>query len=387
MPVWLFDVAHIPAFPAPAIAAMQAIWKASLLLSAVGLFTRPAMVLAFALGAYLMGLPHNFGQTQHFDTLVVFASGALALSRAGDACSIDALVAVARGRSPSPPTDDGEYRWPIRFVWVAMALIFCAAGVSKLRHSGLEWIFSDNLAWLLQRQQYHISDGEPLTRWGLVVAQHRFLARGLALLSVSIEVLFPLTIVSRRARYVLAPAGLGMLLGIRVLMGPTFEQFMMCYVFWVPWASVAAALRERVTIGAVRVVVFDGGCGFCSRTAAVLRRLDLFGRLHFVDANAGAASLASIAPALTAEACIADIHVVVNRTPGVVSIETGFDAYRSIAWVLPIAWSAVPILYVPGVPAVGRRIYRFVAAHRSTGNFSIAGLQECRIAEREGRRV
>ena len=96
-------------------------------------------------GAYLMGLPHNFGQTQHFDTLVVFASGALALSRAGDACSFDGLIAAARGRSLSPPPDDGEYRWPIRFVWVAMALIFCAAGVSKLRHSGLEWIFSDNL--------------------------------------------------------------------------------------------------------------------------------------------------------------------------------------------------------------------------------------------------
>ena len=366
MPVWLFDVAHIPALPPAAIAAMQSVWKASLLLSAVGLFTRPAMVLAFALGAYLMGLPHNFGQTQHFDTLVVFASGALALSRAGDGCSIDGLIAAARGRSLSPPPDDGEYRWPIRFVWVAMALIFCAAGVSKLRHSGLEWIFSDNLAWLLQRQQYHISDGEPLTRWGLVVAQHPAFARGLAFLSVSIEVLFPLTLFSRRARYVLAPAGLGMLLGIRTLMGPTFEQFMMCYVFWVPWASVAATLRERVTMGAIRLVVFDGGCGFCTRTVAVLQRLDLLGRLRFVDLNVSAASLTSIHPSLTAEACLADMHVVVGRESGAVSIKTGFDGYRSIAWVLPIAWPTLAILYVPGVPAVGRRIYRFVASHRST---------------------
>ena len=146
MPVWLFDVAHIPALPPAAIAAMQSVWKASLLLSAVGLLTRPAMVLAFALGAYLMGLPHNFGQTQHFDTLVVFASGALALSRAGDACSVDGLIAAARGRSLSPPPDDGEYRWPIRFVWVAMALISARPACPSCG-IGPEWIFSDNLAW------------------------------------------------------------------------------------------------------------------------------------------------------------------------------------------------------------------------------------------------
>src|SRR3954468_23105919 len=125
MPVWLFDTARIPALHQMAIAAIQSLWKASLLLSAIGLFTRPAMIVAFALGAYLMGLPHNFGQTQHFDTLVVFTCGALALSRAADACSLDGLIAAARGRS-TPRADDGEYRWPIRFVWVAMALIFCA---------------------------------------------------------------------------------------------------------------------------------------------------------------------------------------------------------------------------------------------------------------------
>jgi hypothetical protein len=257
MPVWLFETAHVPQLSVPAIAGLQALWKASLLLSAIGFITRPAMAIAFVLGAYLMGLPHNFGQTQHFDTLVVFASGALALSRAGDACSLDAWIAAASGRSRSAPPDDGEYRWPIRFVWVAMALIFCAAGISKLRHSGLEWIASDNLALLLLRQQYHISDGEPLTRWGILVARHGGLARALALMSVSIETLFPLVLVSRVARYVLVPAGFAMLVGIRVLMGPTFEQFMMCYVFWVPWAEVAAAVRGRITAGEGRLVPDD----------------------------------------------------------------------------------------------------------------------------------
>ena len=33
--------------------------------------------------------------------------------------------------------------------------------------------------------------------------------------------------------HVLVPAGLLLLVGIRALMGPTFEQFMMRYVFWI----------------------------------------------------------------------------------------------------------------------------------------------------------
>jgi len=250
MPIWLFDTFHVPALSAPAIAAMEAIWKAALFFAAIGLFTRPAMAIAFVLGTYLMGLPHNFGQTQHFDTLVVFACGALAISRAADAVSVDAWIASRRHPSSGPPPDDGEYTWPIRFVWVAMAMIFCAAGISKLRHSGLDWIFSDNLALLLQRQQYHISDGEPWTNWGLWVAQHPWVARSMAASSVTIETLFPLALFSRRARWIFVPAGLLFLVGIRALMGPTFEQFMLCYVFWIPWASVLS--RGRAYFGSTQ---------------------------------------------------------------------------------------------------------------------------------------
>ncbi len=360
MPVWLFDTAKVPALSVAAIAGIQAVWKASLLLCAIGLFTRPAMIVAFGLGTYLMGLPHNFGQTQHFDTLLVFTSGALALSRAGDACSLDALIAAARGRAPLPRPDDGEYRWPIRFVWVAMALIFCAAGLSKLRHSGFEWVFSDNLALLLRRQQYHISDGEPLTRWGVLIAHHAGAARGLALTSILTELLFPLALFSLRARWVLVPAGLAMLVGIRLLMGPTFEQFMLCYVFWVPWASVAGAVRQRFA-AATRLVIFDGGCGLCSRTVVVLRRIDVLNRLRFADVHADWPTLSAAHPTLNADACLADMHAL----NGEGAIYTGFDAYRSLAWALPMAWPILPLLYLPGAAVLGRRIYRVTAARRS----------------------
>jgi hypothetical protein len=56
------------------------------------------------------------------------------------------------------------------------------------------------------------------------------------------------------------------------------------------------------------------------------------------------------------------MHVVTDRG----GVSAGFDAYRSVAWVLPLGWLALPFLYLPGMAAIGRRLYRFVASRRST---------------------
>lgn len=362
MPIWLFDRFNIPLLPSFALDLIQNIWKVSLVLGAIGLFTRAATIVAFALGIYVMGLPHNFGQTQHFDTLAVFVLFALAISRAGDAWSIDALVRAARQRPGTRVPDSGEYTWPIRFVWVAMALIFCAAGISKLRRSGLEWVLSDNLAMLLRRQQYHISDGEPLTSWGLAVARHPLVAQAMAAAAVTVETTFPLVLFSRTARLILVPAALSFLIGIRLLMGPTFEQFMICFVFWVPWDDVGAFVRARTRPDRTRLVLYDGGCGFCSRSAAILTRLDLLRRSEFADISGEWDRLSVRHPSLDLSACLQEMHVVTRKG----EIFRGFDAYRSMAWVLPLGWVFLPLLYLPGVPFVGRRVYRTVASRRRT---------------------
>ena len=110
-----------------------------------------------------------------------------------------------------------------------------------------------------------------------------------------------------------------------------------------------------------RTVLYDGGCGLCSRIVRVLRRLDVRGRVEFLDVNSEWDAIAARYPLLTQDACLRDIHIV-DRTG---RIRTGFAAYRSLAWVLPIAWAAVPFLYIPGVPSIGQRAYRYIADHRS----------------------
>jgi len=241
LPLPLFTVLHLTPLAPDVLGVLQVVWRAALLLSAVGLFTRASMVVSSLLGVYLLGLPHNFGQTYHFDAVLVLAMFILACSRAADACSIDMLL-----RGHRPPTWSAEYTWPIRAIWVAVSLVFFAAGLAKLRYGGLAWITSSNMSILLTRAMYHVSDADPLTGAGLWIAAHHWLASAVAAAAVTTEVAFPAALISRRARLVLVPAAIGMLLAIRVLMGPTFGGFLIVNVFWVPWHALAARAETWV---------------------------------------------------------------------------------------------------------------------------------------------
>jgi len=243
LPIPLFTALHLEPLAPQALSALHAIWILALALSAIGLVAGAGMAVSFVLGAYLLGLPHNFGQTYHFDALLIIAMGILACSRAGDAWSVDAWL---KGRSDVQPS--GEYTWPVRAIWVAMSLVFFAAGLAKLRYGGLEWITSNNMSILLTRAFYHASDADPLTRAGLAIARRHWLSSALAAATVAIELGFPLALVSRRARMLFVPAAFCMLVGIRVLMGPTFGGFLLATVFWIPWERIAVRVDLRRSV-------------------------------------------------------------------------------------------------------------------------------------------
>ena len=105
-------------------------------------------------------------------------------------------------------------------------------------------------------------------------------------------------------------------------------------------------------------VLYDGQCAFCRKSVALLRRLDWLGRLTYVDAR-GPSRLppgASLDPARLLE----EMHVL---TPDR-QVYHGFGALRWLAWRLPPLWALAPLLYIPGVPALGQRLYLWVARNR-----------------------
>jgi len=251
-PITLFKYGHIPVLGEGPLFALDLAWKLSLLACALGFATRPASVLAFVFGLYRLGLPHNFGKVHHFDAMIVLVLGVMMFARLGDAWSLDVVIARRRGRLP-PIEASGEYRWPVRAVWVIMALTFFAAGFSKLRHGGIDWVTSENMSVVLNQHAYLGSSHDPLSvDLSLFLARHPLVCSLIALGTVVVEAGYPIALFSRRARWFFPPAMCGALLGIRVLMGPSFPQFILCHLFWVPWDRVLAkVLRGPASAPAV----------------------------------------------------------------------------------------------------------------------------------------
>lgn len=383
MPISLFKILSVPVLSGHALALVQAIWKVTLGLSCIGLFTRLSTAISFLLGSYLLALPHNFGKVHHNDAIVVLILGIMALSRCGDGWSVDRLIRTGRdGIVPSERDRmrSGEYAWPLRLVWVLMSLIFFGSGMSKVGRSGLEWIASDNLAILLVRHNYSHT---PWTPWGFEVAQHAWLSRLLAAATVVCEAGYPLALISRVARWIVVPGMFLIQLGILLLMDVEFSEFLICNLFWVPWDRIGRPLVRWYRGGRTYAVLFDGSCGLCRRTVALMQGLDVMNRVDFHDVWNDWPTVASRFPRLDRSACLQQMHVV---TPDL-KVLTDFEAYRAIAKVAPLGWPVLPLLYLPGVPSIGRWIYALVASRRHAGGCPLppgGGAPEARLNQREG---
>lgn len=240
MPTPLFGFMEAPQDPA-VLRLLQVAWKAALFLACLGCLTRVSVWISFAGAFYLLGLPHCFGKTHHFDAVVVLIMGVLAFSRCGDALSLDRLLSPWRqdiDERVHSAAAAGEYTWPVQAARVLLSIVFFSAAWAKLTELGLHWVFSDNMKILLIQYQYHLANADPVLRWGGRIAEYfPWLAVGLGAASLAIETFYPLALFNRNARLILVPAAAAMLVGIHLLMGPTFYPLIICQLFWIPLSS------------------------------------------------------------------------------------------------------------------------------------------------------
>jgi predicted DCC family thiol-disulfide oxidoreductase YuxK len=110
-------------------------------------------------------------------------------------------------------------------------------------------------------------------------------------------------------------------------------------------------------------VLSDGACRVCRSQIALLRRLDLTGRLAFTSLHDP--SVARDFPEIPPADLLEQMYVV-DRSG---LARGGAEAVRYLSRRLPLLWPLALPLHVPGSLPLWRSLYRFVARNR----FRIAG--------------
>jgi predicted DCC family thiol-disulfide oxidoreductase YuxK len=107
-------------------------------------------------------------------------------------------------------------------------------------------------------------------------------------------------------------------------------------------------------------VLYDGDCAFCRKSVAILHKLDWDNRLAFIDIRDSDQPLLKT-PQIAGAPLVDEMHLL---PPDGGRLYHGFGALRWLAWRLPLLQPFAPLLYLPGIPALGQKLYLWIARNR-----------------------
>ena len=116
------------------------------------------------------------------------------------------------------------------------------------------------------------------------------------------------------------------------------------------------------------LIFYDGRCAICRRSRQTIERLRPLKGVRFIDVND--AALMAGYPAVAGVDVLGQMHVLAPSG----TLSGGYDALIALAPILPgVRWIR-PVLAAAPVRAVGRRVYRWIAANR----YRLGGRASCR---------
>lgn len=241
-PVSLFEL--LPSMPSPELTSVvQGAGILAAACAAAGLWPRISFPAALAAALFLNLMLNATGKIIHNDAVLVLCLlPLLAAPRA--ATRAWALSGTPRRREAAGTDFKGPaYGWPIRAAMVVIGLAYLYAGLQKLRYSGLDWVATDNLRYVL----YAASDAqaEP-NQLALFVAERAWLAHLLAVATLVTEIGFIACLPAPRLRWLFVPGVVGLHLGIGLTMGLDYSsQALAVIIVFVNWAFLADWIAER----------------------------------------------------------------------------------------------------------------------------------------------
>jgi hypothetical protein len=312
---WLLDV--VPASQAT-VRPLALVFLVACALALVGLWTRPALIVAAVLGLWLLGIPQFYGKVSHYHH-VWWALALLAASPAGDALSVDSLRRAWRRPHLAPPRDLTGVRYgrPLRLLWLLLAMTYLFPGLWKYASAGWDWAFSDNLRFVLYEHWGRL-DGYtsplPIDRAPFTEIAGVF--------TIVFELAFLLILFSPRLRPWLAGVGLAFHNANFLFLRLGFFTLQTLYVSFVPWQRLADWIGSRRA--GVRIEVAPRVRA--RRLVAVAAAADPLGR--------------------------ADVMAVIHTGDEVLRVHragqvaTGADAVRRLVRRAPLLWPLMPVAWL-----------------------------------------
>lgn len=121
--------------------------------------------------------------------------------------------------------------------------------------------------------------------------------------------------------------------------------------------------------------IYDGNCVICNTTRRVVKALDWFNRVEFLDLH-NRETVERRFPYVDYAASMGEIHVIDRRD----RVFAGFKGTRRMLRELPLGVPLWLVMHIPGVGNwLGPKMYRFIARHR----YAINRLMGVDLAQRE----
>ncbi len=307
----------------------------------IGLFSQMSCILMTACCYYFYALNCFHIGTLSWDILLVTLFLMCVTPYHGDYFSVDALrwgdIEAWHRQRPF---------FIQRLLQLQIASTYFFTGLYKITGQG-NWITGNPIYYLMNYPVQGVTKNFLIKEW---MAGHPQLCYVSGLMIVATELSMPFLLFNPRTRSTGIILGLCWhLLLVLTLDVPTIFLFLfpaqlMLFIHpkkieeWI-------ATRRRINAQSPRAkVIYDGECGFCRSSVRLLQVMDLWGRLDYITGPKGLSEM--------------KLYTSDDKIYG------GFFAFRRLAWMLPMLYPILPLVYCPGSGIMGPWVYQWVAHNR-----------------------
>lgn len=316
----------------------------------IGFKTRASAIVLFVLVASFNernNLVLNSG-----DTVLRIMIFFFIFSPAGRAYAVDSLMARLKIPEPEAMLPFASPPWAQRMMQIQVAVIYFVTAYAKSR--GELWHGGEAIYYIVGLIDFHITGVEQLMNYPLIYSS-------LAFLTLFAEVSLPFLLFFKATRPYAVLMGIGLHAWIMVFMTlPVFPILMMStYIVFFSEDEVNGLLeRIRLQWGKKGRVYFDGNCPLCLRSRKIMKLMDLFARVDFVDFRPLKSK--QLPKGVNLENLEGEMHLVTPKG----KVLKGFEAFRWMSARLPATFWLTPLFYMPSAAFFGKKIYRWVARNR-----------------------